>query len=1185
MKNMYNRKGVCCYLFNLVIEGVRMWKVTSVLLFLLLVGSAIGIICTSSSHGVEKINLKPSDSAIQMSYPEMNAEELSAHAAIMMSGGFIENRGQISNDEVLYYLTSSQGGIAFVKNGILINLVGSEDMLSSERSSDAELLGKARFKETANEDEKTAQGYSLRLSFVDSNPEEPTGLKRLSWDSNFFLGNDSNKWFQHVPSYQEVMYRNLWAGIDLVYRINNGNLKYDFIIHPGANPDQIEIKVEGDNEISIDRENTLNIHTSSGAIVKDSGLRIFYNGTKETIKGEFRIKDKNIYAFNISKYDNTKTVIIDPFVYSTFLGGADIDDSWDIAVDSNGYAYVTGSTGSAEFPNTTGAYDTTYNNSDIFVTKLNLPGTSLVYSTFIGGTSGDIGASITVDSIGNAYITGFTLSSDFPNTTNAYDNTLNGTEDAFIAKLNPAGSDLVYSTFLGGSGVDLGFSIDIDILGNAYVTGSTWSPDFPNTTGAFDNMYNTGSDVFVTKLNPAGTDLIYSTFLGESGYECGWDLVVDSGEYVYVTGETNSNGFPTNVNAYDRTFNGSSDVFVTKFNPDGSDYIYSTFLGGNGIDSGFGIKVDTTGNAYITGSAGPGFPNTTGAYDTTYNSGSDAFVTKLNPSGANLVYSTYIGGMSAESGKDIDIDSNGYVYITGSTQSADFPNTTGSFDNEYNGLGDSFISKLIPSATDLVYSTFIGGTNTDEGLGIAVDSNGYAYITGSTWSNDFPNTTGAFDNSSNGNRDIFISKLDLTTVPLRPQSLQAVASDSKVDLYWETPSDDGGSPITNYTIYRGTASGGETFQALTGNVLTYADTNVANGQLYYYKVSATNAIGEGPNSTEVNAKPLGLPSEPQSLQVSYGDSYVKLTWIEPNSDGGSSITNYRIHRGTSLGGESFHAEIGTLLEYNDTGLSNGIAYYYKVSAVNAVGEGALSDEVFETPKKVPSEPTNLIATPSDKEMTLTWDPPISNGGSGIIGYRIYKGTLTGDLAFLIEVGADAFTYTDQGLTNGVTYYYQVSAVNAAGEGPNTTEVSEMPNSLPQEKGFFEEFWWVILLISLIVVIALVAIIFMRGKKREEDDGDGFKATVEPEGKVDTVPQGVVVPKIKEIGRAKPKGKMPSPETVRTADAIEMKAKSSVTPKKVVKKPMQKVYMKKKVVRGLATNEAAKKPVKERKEDN
>jgi fibronectin type 3 domain-containing protein len=1162
-----------------------MRKVISILIFLLIIGSAIGIICTSSSHGVEKINLKPSDSAIQMSYPEMNAEELSAHAAIMMSGGFIENQGQISNDEVLYYLTSSQGGIAFVKNGILINLVGSEDMLSSERSSDAELLGKAHFKETANEDERTAQGYSLRLSFVDSNPVEPAGLKRLSWYSNFFLGNDSSKWYQHVPSYQEVIYHNLWAGIDLVYRINNGNLKYDFIIHPGANPDQIEIKVEGDNEISIDREDTLNIHTSSGAVIKDSGLRVFYNSTKGTIKGEFRIKDNNIYAFALSKYDNTKTVIIDPFVYSTFLGGADIDDSWDIAVDSNRYAYVTGSTGSAEFPNTTGAYDTTYNNSDIFITKLNLPGTSLVYSTFIGGTSGDIGASITVDSIGNAYITGFTLSSDFPNTTNAYDGTLNGTEDAFIAKLNPTGSDLVYSTFLGGSGVDVGFSIDVDIFGNAYVTGSTWSPDFPNTTGAFDNYYNSGSDVFVTKLNPAGTDLIYSTFLGESGYECGWGIVVDSDEYVYVTGETNSDGFPTNVNAYDRTFNGSSDVFMTKFNPDGSDYIYSTFLGGNGIDSGFGIKVDIAGNAYITGSAGPGFPNTTGAYDTTYNSGSDAFVTKLNPSGTNLVYSTYIGGMSAESGKDIDIDSNGYVYITGSTQSADFPNTTGSFDNEYNGLGDSFISKLIPSATDLVYSTFIGGTNTDEGLGIAVDSNGYAYITGSTWSNDFPNTTGAFDNSSNGNRDVFVSKLDLTTVPLRPQNLQAVASDTKVDLSWEAPSDDGGSPIANYTIYRGTTSGGETFQALIGDVLTYADINVTNGQMYYYKVSAINAVGEGPNSTEVNAKPLGLPSEPRDLQVSYGDSFVRLIWTEPNSNGGSIITNYSIYRGPTSDSVTFLVRIGDDLTYVDSDLTNGQVYYYRIKAMNEVGDSPLSNAAFGQPRTTPSNPANLTISSGDEEITVTWDSPDSNGGSEIISYRIYRGTSSGDLSFLIELGSEAFTYTDSGLANGITYYYQVSAVNAAGEGPNTTEVSEMPKSLPQEKGFLEEFWWMLLLISMIVIIALVAILLMRRKKMEEDVGDGFKATAEPEGKVDTVPQGLVVPKIKEIAREKPKGKMPSPETVKTAYAIEMKTKSPATPRKVVKKPMQKVYMKKKVVRELAKDKAAKKPVKERKENN
>ena len=349
--------------------------------------------------------------------------------------------------------------------------------------------------------------------------------------------------------------------------------------------------------------------------------------------------------------------------YSTYIGGATAGDSGlAIAIDGAGSAYITGSTGSTDFPTTAGAYDTTYNAAagaaNAFVTKLSPDGSALDYSTYLGGfnTSGffDLGSGIAVDSTGAAYVAGEADSTNFPVTPGAFDTTQNGGVDAFVTKLNPAGSALDYSTYIGGTSFDSSTALAVDGSGNAYIAGYGTSTDYPTTAGAFDTSYNSGWDVFVTKLNASGTSLSYSTYLGGATYDEARGITVDGAGSAYVTGHTFSSGYPTTAGAFDTSYDnsvGGSDAFVTKLDASGGALSYSTFLGGSGDDLGEGIAVDGAGRAYVTGyTEATNFP-TAQATDATYNGGTfDAFVTKLAPAGGSLDFSTYLGGSSDDRG-------------------------------------------------------------------------------------------------------------------------------------------------------------------------------------------------------------------------------------------------------------------------------------------------------------------------------------------------------------------------------------------------------------------------------------------------------------------------------------------------------------------------------------------------------
>ena len=616
-----------------------------------------------------------------------------------------------------------------------------------------------------------AQGRVLRMRLAGANATaRPEGRDELRGKVNYFIGSDPKQWRSGVSTYAKVRYQGVYPGIDLVYYGNQRELEYDFIVAPTADPGAIALTFDGADTLEVDRGGNLVLHAGAEQIVQRAP-RVYQeiDGVTRDVGGRYVLQDgRRRVRFEVGRYDRRQPLVIDPVLaYSTYLGGSGYEFGYGIAVDSAGNAYVTGSTDSPDFPSTLGAFETTRGGyTDAFVTKLAASGAGLVYSTYLGGEAGyENGEGIAVDSAGNAYVTGFTSSSHFPTTPGAFQTTLGGglSADTFVTKVEATGAALAYSTYLGGSDADAGHGIAVDSAGNAYVSGTTRSPDFPTTLGAFDTTPDGENDAFVTKLEASGAALVYSTYLGGASNDFGNGIAVDSAGNAYVTGYTFSSDFPTTPGAFQTTFGGglSADTFVTKVEATGAALAYSTYLGGSDADGGYGIAVDSAGDAYVSGTtSSPDFPTTPGAFDTTL-ALADAFVTKLEATGTALIYSTYLGGSNVDGGTAIGVDSAGNAYVTGNTYSIDFPTTAGAFQPTPSGAVEAFVTKLDVTGAALAYSTFLGGKNTDSGEAIAVDSAGNVFVTGYTRTSHFPITPGAFQPTHGGGVDAFVTKIAL----------------------------------------------------------------------------------------------------------------------------------------------------------------------------------------------------------------------------------------------------------------------------------------------------------------------------------------------------------------------------------------------------------------------------------------
>ena len=542
----------------------------------------------------------------------------------------------------------------------------------------------------------------LRVKFVGSKRKpEMTGRDELPTRSNYYIGNDPKKWRTDVVQYGRVVYHGLWKGIDLAfYGTSQGQIESDFTVSPGADPSVIRLSFAGARKVGLDGEGNLIIEVGAGRVIQQGPL-VYQEvgGVRTQLDGSWVHKGKNRVGFQVARYDRSQPLVIDPvLVYSSYLGGSRVDWGYGIATDADGRAYVGGTTESIDF-------------------------------TVTGPPSQPVSR---------------------------------GGFDAFVTVLdvNARGASPVYSTYLGGSGNDVASGIAVDAVGDAWVIGYTSSTDFPTAGGPFQPaMGGGGQDAFVAKLSPT-SGLLYSTYLGGGGNDTANGVAVDAAGDAYVTGETQSGNFPVAGTPIQPAGGGGADAFVAKLSPT-SGLLYSTYLGGSGGDTANGIAVDAAGDAYVTGQTeSRNFPVAGTPLQPASGGGTHAFVAKLRPT-SGLLYSTYLGGSGGDTATGIAVDAAGDAYVTGWTVSSDFPVAGTPFQPVIGGIADAFIAKLSPES-GLVYSTYLGGTSSEQGSGIAVDGAGDAFVTGNTFSTDFPTAGNPFQAASAGNHDAFVTKLGPT---------------------------------------------------------------------------------------------------------------------------------------------------------------------------------------------------------------------------------------------------------------------------------------------------------------------------------------------------------------------------------------------------------------------------------------
>ncbi len=815
---------------------------------------------------------------------------------LLHGSGFIENAGQVANDGVRYYVSMRGVDIGFMAGATLFNVA------APTRAGESDPL-------------TGSNGVLVRAVFEGSNPVVPVGRNPLPYGSNFFIGNDPARWRTGVPSYREIVYEDLYPGIDLAYRLTEAGAKYEFLVRPGAAPSAISIRYDGADAMAVDSQGSLVVRTEAG-VIHDAGLKGFQAG--RPVACWFALRDSRRIGVSCEGTDPSRPLTIDPLVYSTFVGGSRVDETLAIAADSSGSAYVVGATNSPDFPVTPGAFGTTHTSEMNcgFVVKLNPTGSALEYATYLCGSHVDHVAAVAVDAAGNAYLTGEAGSSDFPTTPGAFDRT-NGGIDAFVTKLNPSGSALAYSTFLGGSEYEKGWGIAVDATGAAFVVGGTTSPDFPATPGAADTTCGTDGrcnpvgqnvlDGFLAKLNPAGSALIYATFIGGSDGEWAYGLALDPSGDALVTGDTVSVDLPATPGSFQTFSAGDHDAYVVRVSAAGDAFLFLTYLGGREDDGSRSIALDPSGAVYVAGTTqSPDFPTTPGAFDRTCGvDGScdpdpelkpDGFAAKLTADGRQLVYSTYLGGHVWDRVWGLGVDASGRAYLSGDTSSPDFPTTSGSFDRTFHGIYDAFVASLGPSGDVLEYGSFLGGARTENYARLALDPAGGVYVSGSTMSGDYPVTPGAFDTLLGSETwDVFVTKLDLAVELNHPPALAWTGESNYVGdgldpevgttgtsfSYRVAYSDPDNDPPTavRITVHRplGTAWRsfnlsfvswvGSPFNYTAGAVYDVTTKLTAPGTDYWYVFNATDGRdwASGPPTVPVDAPDVTLDNPPHAI--------------------------------------------------------------------------------------------------------------------------------------------------------------------------------------------------------------------------------------------------------------------------------------------------------------------------------
>jgi len=727
---------------------ISRWGKRNVLKSLLVIASGLVLIIGPASYAA----VQPNAADVVKS----SEEKAILQETFKLRMPFIANKGQIQDEHVRFYAKTFGGTFFVTRDGEMVYTFTQAEAKTDKGSNQAREISKPT----------TVKSWTLKETLVGASITLPRGEDRSQTKVNYFLGKDRSKWKTSIPTYNAVSIGEVYEGVSLSLKAYGNNIEKVFKVKSGGDPKAVRLKVEGANTLRINANGELEMETEHGAVKFSKPIAYQdKDGKRENVQVAYNVVE-DTYGFSVTGYDRSLSLIIDHLLaYSTFLGGGDEDRGLGIAVDGAGNAYVTGSTNSTDFPTTLNPLQEDYSGVpyDAFVAMIDLTGSMLVYATYMGGDGDDRGEGIAVDGAGNAYVIGLTASSDFPITSNPLQATYGGGSfDAFVAKINPTGSALVYSTYWGGDDLDIGRDIAVDGTGYTYVTGNTASTNFP-TKNALQPGIGGGiggtNDAFVSKIWPNGDDYDYSTYLGGLADDSGSGIAVALAGDAFVTGSTSSVDFPTEGPQLQAL--GGGDAFVARIGSTGLPLHYSTSLGGTVSDSGRAITVDGSGNAYVTGrTVSIDFPTTLNPLQAMNFGGTDVFVTKIDLTPA-LVYSTYLGGSGQDNVNDITVDGSGNAYVTGwtgPTAGSPFPTTVNAFQPSTGGGADAFVSKINASGSYLDYSSYMGGGGSDQGEGIAVDSSGNAYVTGYTVSVNFP-TVNPLQATYGNNVDAFVSKV------------------------------------------------------------------------------------------------------------------------------------------------------------------------------------------------------------------------------------------------------------------------------------------------------------------------------------------------------------------------------------------------------------------------------------------
>jgi hypothetical protein len=714
------------------------------------------------------------------------------------------------------------------------------------------------------EDGKDALTRWLRLELRGASAAPSvTGEAALPARSNYFIGQNPGRWRTGVPNYGRVRYQQVYPGVDLIYYGREGRLENDFEISPGMDPGVISWQVSGAQGIRVDADGDLVLIADASEVrLQQPRAYQLTGGRQVEVPIRYQIRGQNV-SFALGPYDRREKLVIDPV---------------------------------------------------------------LTYSSYLGGTGGDVAYGVAVNSAGNTFVTGSTASLNFPTTSGTYAPTYVGDGDVFVTELDPTGTRLVFSTYLGGSGVDTPSQILLNSAGNIFLVGSTFSNNFPTTSGAFQQIYGGNQDAFLTEMKGDGSALVYSTYIGGTGTDFGTAVTLDSAGDAWVIGSTNSTDFPT-LNPLQLGNDGLYDAFITEVSPVGA-LLYSTYLGGSQADTGTAIAVDASGNVYASGyTYSTDFP-TQNALQSSLAGGSDIFITKFTPGSTALLFSTYLGGSSQDQALAMIVDASGNIYLTGDTQSANFPVTTSAYQSSLAGTQNIFLTKVAPGATTLVFSTFFGGSGTDEAMSMAMDSSSNIYLTGFTQSGNFPlldsfqNVLGISGAANCGSTslqnvpnnyicsDAFVAKFGPAGVPIYSSFLggsgtdfgQSVAVDSTGTVYVV-----GGTTSPNFPVTAGSsptsANNSTTYQSYEW--LFQGSSTLYNA--FVTKISTQNfpSVAVTPQELNFGNQPLGSVSTPVIVTVT-NPSSTALSISSISASGDFQQTNTC---GTSLAGGSATCQI------------------------------------------------------------------------------------------------------------------------------------------------------------------------------------------------------------------------------------------------------------------------------------